>query len=133
MSRGLLLFGLLAVCWLLQYALVYRQSQAFMATVADLRRLGTTAIGMAGAGWGRRRTYVALAAGRDGLVRGAAQLSGVTVWARPQALPDLEGRSLTDLAAAGAEGTDRRDEAAAMAARTLLQQETASQDARDTG
>lgn len=119
MSPGTLVVTLLVAGWLLQLGLAYRQSRVFMHDVGELRRRGTTAIGVSGKGWGRSRTFVALAAGGDGRVRGARELRGVTVWARSREVPGLQGRALRDLAAAP-EG-DGPAKATAMAARTLLE------------
>lgn len=119
MSLGTTLIVLLVVGWLLQLGLAHLQARAFMRSVNELRTSGTTtAIGVGGKGWGRPRTYVALAAGADGTVRGARRLKGMTVWARPEDVPELRGRAVAELAEGP--GGDTTAQATAMAARTLL-------------
>lgn len=118
MSPGTAIVVLLVLGWLLQLGLAHRQARVFMHEVRQLQGRGNTAIGVAGKGWGRPKTYVAMAVGADGRVRAARQLSGVTVWARSKERPDLQGEPLERLATP-AEG-DHAAEAAAMAAQTLL-------------
>jgi glucitol operon activator protein len=118
MTLGTTLLVLLFLAWGLQLVLAHRQARIFMRSVGELRASGTTAVGVGGKGWGRARTYVALAAGADGVVRGARRLRGSSVFAKPSDLPDLEGRRLADLVK---DEADDQAKAAAMAAKTLLE------------
>lgn len=125
MNPGTAVVVLLVVAWLVQLGFAHRQARVFMHEVRQLQGRGTTAVGVAGRGWGRPRTYVAVAAGADGRVRAARELSGVTVWARSKERRDLQGEPLEQLVAPAAgdriPAGDRAREAAAMAARTLLE------------
>jgi DNA-binding transcriptional regulator of glucitol operon len=114
-------FLVFAVLWMAQLYATAKQSQAFMRSVSGLRSLGETAIGASSHNRMRRRSYVALASDETDLVTGAIELSGITVFARAQPIPELVGIPLRVLA--DTEGTDRRSNAAAMAARALLDEE----------
>jgi DNA-binding transcriptional regulator of glucitol operon len=114
-------FLVFAVLWMAQLYATAKQSQAFMRSVSGLRSLGETAIGASSHNRMRRRSYVALASDETDLVTGAIELSGITVFARAQPIPELVGIPLRVLA--DAEGTDRRSNAAGMAARALLDEE----------
>jgi DNA-binding transcriptional regulator of glucitol operon len=114
-------FLVFAVLWMAQLYATAKQSQAFMRSVSGLRSLGETAIGASSHNRMRRRSYVALASDETDLVTGAIELSGITVFARAQPIPEIVGIPLRVLA--DTEGTDRRSNAAAMAARALLDEE----------
>lgn len=118
MSRFLGFFAVFAALWALQLYATYQQSIVFMREVNRMRRGGETAIGTSGMSRFRRRTLVALTADRDDRIVEAIELSGLTVFARPQPVAELTGRVLRDLADDPTD--DRRARAAAMAARTLL-------------
>lgn len=126
MNPGTVVVVLLVLGWLLQLGLAHRQARVFMHEVRRLQGRGNTAIGVAGKGWGRPRTYVAVAAGADGRVRAARELSGVTVWARSKERPDLQGHELRELVDSPQDG--HAAQAVAMAARTLLEAGTAAQE-----
>jgi len=108
--------AVLAALWALQIYMAYLQAQAFMAEVRRLRGMGRTAVGVSSTSRLRPRTYVALAE-HDRRVVDAVQISGLTVFARPQAAGDLHGRRLDDLV--GDDGNNRA-RAASMAAASLL-------------
>lgn len=114
-------FVVFAVLWIAQLYATAKQSQAFMRSISRLRALGETAIGASSHNRMRRRSYVALASDETDLVTGAIELSGLTVFARAQPVPELVGTPLRTLA--DAEGTDRRSNAARMAARALLDED----------
>lgn len=122
MNNYLAFFLLLAVAWSLQLYLTSRQARVFMREVGQLRRLGATAVGTSSGGWLSPKVYVVLAAGDDERVIAARRLRGVTVMARPQPLPGVEGGRLIDLA--GREGADGTGQAVAVAARHLLERGT---------
>ncbi len=91
------MFIVLALVWLLQMALAYRQARLFYRHVNNLKKLGRCATGLSG-GYYRRRTYVALVAHpMTRIVIKAEQLRGITVFARLRPLPQLEGRLLDEL------------------------------------
>lgn len=95
-SLAVLFLGL-GLLWLAQFALTWRQAQAFLRATRVLRAAGRVATGM-----GRqrpvRRAYVSLAADDAGKVTGAHALSGRTVFARPRPVAALVGLSVYDLA-----------------------------------
>lgn len=121
MSQYAPFFLVFAVLWIAQLYATAKQSQAFMRSISRLRAFGETAIGASSHNRMRRRSYVALASDETDLVTGAIELSGLTVFARAQPVPELLGTPLRTLA--DAEGTDRRSNAARMAARALLDEE----------
>ena len=114
-------FLVFAVLWVAQLYATAKQSQAFMRSISGLREFGETSIGASSHNRMRRRSYVALASDETDLVTGAIELSGLTVFARAQPVPELVGVPLRTLA--DAEGTDRRSNAVRMAARALLDED----------
>lgn len=114
-------FLVFAALWIAQLYATAKQSQAFMRSISGLSALGETAIGASSQNRMKRRSYVALASDETDLVTGAIELSGLTVFARAQPVPELVGTPLRTLA--DAEGTDRRSNAARMAARALLDED----------
>jgi glucitol operon activator protein len=116
-----LLFAAIAILWGAQIWAAHRQARNFTSEVNRLREFGRTAVGVSDQRRIKPRMYVALSAGEDMRVTRALQLRGATVFARPQPIPEFEGRDLHELATA--DGEDRRAVAAAMAARALLDQE----------
>lgn len=130
MSSYLPFFAAFAVLWCLQLYGTAKQGQHFMQEVGRLRREsgGETSIGASSMSRTRRRCYVALAADGSDRVTGAIELAGLTVFARARPLPELEGRTLRELADVeriekGADAAGRRTNAAAMAARALLDED----------
>lgn len=118
MEAFLPFFVIFAALWGLQLFATAKQGQQFMREVGKLRKHGETAIGASSMSRVKRRGYVALAADETDRVTGAIELSGMTVFARAQPVPELVGTPLADLAAADDE--DRRARASRMAARALL-------------
>ncbi|WP_173074091.1 transcriptional regulator GutM [Phytohabitans rumicis] len=98
------LFLGLGVLWVGQFAMAWVQARSFLRETRVLRRSGRVAVGM-----GRRRmfrrAYVALAADDTGRVVAARAMTGLTVFARPRALPALDGVHISDLARGGVEST----------------------------
>ena len=90
-------FIVLALAWMAQIFLAWKQAQTFMARVRVLRRSGKVAIGSSGNRL-RGRAYVVLAVGPDDLVTAAEKLQGSTVFARPKPVPALVGRKAAELA-----------------------------------
>jgi glucitol operon activator protein len=91
-------FIVLALAWMGQIFLAWKQAKRFMARVRVLRQSGKVAIGSSGSRL-RGRAYVVLAVGSDDRVTAAETLKGTTVFARPKPLPALVGRTVADLAA----------------------------------
>ncbi len=106
----------LAVGWVIQMSLAYRQANVFQRQVRSLRARGPTATGRSGSRL-RGIVYCTIAVDDDGRVAGAELLRGYTVFARPRTFPELVGCPLGDLVARDSSITDR---ATADAARTLL-------------
>lgn len=107
----------LAIGWVLQLLLAYRQATSFNRRVRALRSVGTTAVGRAGS---RTRGFVfaAIAADARGTVRGAEILKGITVFAMPRPMPQLIGSDVRVLAETESKKTT--DRALADAASHLL-------------
>lgn len=95
MSALVAVFLALGAAWALQWWLTYQQARRFTRALRELRAEGRTAVGMARRRG--RRAYVALAVDDDGVVVGALQLSGSTVFAGPRPAPALVGRTLPQL------------------------------------
>jgi glucitol operon activator protein len=90
-------FIVLALAWMVQIYLAWRQAQSFMTRVRALRHSGRVAIGLSGNRL-RGRAYVVLAVGPDDRVTAAETLRGNTVFARPRPVPALVGRTAAGLA-----------------------------------
>lgn len=116
-----LLFAAVAVLWGAQIWAAHRQARSFMREVNRLRRSGPTAVGVSDVRRVKPKMFVALSGDGTDRVAHAIELKGVTVFSRPQPVPQLEGRNLRELAETA--GDSRRDRATAMAARTLLGEE----------
>jgi DNA-binding transcriptional regulator of glucitol operon len=106
-----------------QAALSWRQQRQFTRDVAQLRRDGTVAAGVAGKRYRGGRVYVVLSADRGGVVRHALQMRGFTTLTRARPFPPLIGRRVSDLAGPHpVEGLDKHQrEATRQAAETLRQ------------
>jgi glucitol operon activator protein len=107
----------LAIGWVLQLLLAYRQARSFNRRVRALRSVGETAVGRAGSR-SRGVVFAAIAADPAGVVRAAEVLKGVTVFARPRPLPQIVGKEVRALAETGSKKTT--DRALARAAMHLL-------------
>jgi DNA-binding transcriptional regulator of glucitol operon len=92
------IFLLLAVLWLLQLGLAYRQARRFMARARALRRQGRVSIGASPRRL-RGRAYVVVAVGPDDRVTAAEVLRGITVFANARPEPALVGLPAAELAA----------------------------------
>ncbi len=119
-STILILVLVFAAVWAVQMAAGGWQARRFMRAVRAVRIQGRTAIGVAG-GRVRGRAYVAIAVGPDDRVVAATRLTGKTVLAAPQDLPQIVGHDINDLASAasGPLGDTTIGAAAADAARHL--------------
>ena len=94
-----LLLSLIFV-WLLQLSFSYLQMRQFNRRVFTLRSKGAkTAVGLAGNMY-KGRTYAIVVVDNARRVVAAERLSGWTVFARPQPLPQLVGCSLEQLQSA---------------------------------
>ena len=116
-----MIFGIIAVMWVIQLYMTYRQSMRFNDVLMPLRKQGRVAIGLGGKYYKGGRAFVAIAE-KGGVVVDARVMTGATVFAKPQELPALKGLSLTQLADDGdIDGMkDKVRSAAQMAANTLL-------------
>jgi DNA-binding transcriptional regulator of glucitol operon len=104
-----------------QAALSWRQQRQFTRDVAQLRRDGTVAAGVAGKRYRGGRVYIVLSADRGGVVRHALQMRGFTTLTRARPFPLLIGRRVADLAGPHpVDGLDSHQrEATRQAAQTL--------------
>lgn len=107
--------------WAFQMWMGGKQAQRFMRAVRSVRVQGRTAIGTAGGRVGGR-VYAAVAVDAADRVVDATQLAGKTVFAGPQALPEIAGWELEQLLdpAAGPYGDTKLGAAVADAATHLL-------------
>lgn len=86
----------LAVLWVVQALLVYRQGKAFMKRISALRREGRLAIGV-GYNRFRLRSFVVVVVDRQDRVVRVERLSGLTVFARSQPIDRYVGLPLAEL------------------------------------
>jgi len=82
--------ALIVVAWVAQLILSYRQAIAFSHRIADMRRMGTVAVGL-GRGRLRSRVYAIISVGRDDRVVAAETLRGLTSLSASKPLPGLPG------------------------------------------
>lgn len=82
--------GLVVFAWVVQLLLSYRQAMEFGHRIADMRRLGTVAVGL-GRGRLRARVYAVISVGRDDRVVGAEVLRGWSTLSNAKAIPGLTG------------------------------------------
>ncbi|MDW8403489.1 transcriptional regulator GutM [Chloroflexus sp.] len=87
-------FLLMAILWMVQFGLAWRQLRHFHCRVAELRQKGRTAVGMHGNRW-RGRTYAVLTADSDGTIRSAEIFDGWTVFSHLRPVPALAGLPLS--------------------------------------
>lgn len=98
-AKDVLFLGiLLAVMWLLQFALTYRQMRRFYGRLKLLRKHGLMAVGMNGNRL-RGRTYAVLVVDDAERVVAAEGMHGATVFAGLRPFPTLVGMHLADMQA----------------------------------
>lgn len=93
----ILLLGVVVAGLVVQAAFTMRQTNAFSAAVRDLRRHGSVAVGGAGRRYRGGTAFVAIASDDSGQVTRGISLTGWTTFARPRALPQVEGLPLSQL------------------------------------
>jgi DNA-binding transcriptional regulator of glucitol operon len=86
----------LALAWGIQYVLAFFQMRRYYKRIAELRRLGKVATGVAGSSW-RRRQYAVLVVDANDRIVHVEELSGWTVFAVLKPVKGLDGRPLSDL------------------------------------
>ncbi len=94
-TASLIILGL-AVAWSIQYILTIFQMRRFYKRVAELRRLGTVSIGVAGSTW-KRRQYGVLVVDVNHRIVHVEQLSGWTVLASLKPVAGFDGHPMSDL------------------------------------
>jgi DNA-binding transcriptional regulator of glucitol operon len=95
-STGSAIIILLAIAWLLQFALSYLQMRRFYGRIKQLNKSGSVWIGMEGSAW-KRRHYVALVVDKNNIIQRAEELQGWTVLAKLKPVIGLEGRPISDI------------------------------------
>lgn len=90
------MLGALGVAWVLQLWLSMQQMRRFYRRLAQLRRLGRTAMGIGG-GMYRGRAYAVLVADSSDRVIHAEVMTGISVFASLKEVPGLTGWSLKSL------------------------------------
>ncbi len=90
MPQPFVIIGIVIVAWVLQIVMSYRQAIAFSRRIADMRRVGTVAVGL-GQGRFRSRTYAVVAIRPDGRVAAAEVLTGWSSLSAPKPIPNLPG------------------------------------------
>ncbi|RJQ42406.1 MAG: transcriptional regulator [Anaerolineaceae bacterium] len=84
------------IAWIIQFAMTFLQMRRFNKRLTELRRLGTTAVGMSGSMY-KRRTYGVLVINKDEKILHAEQFSGWTVFASLKPVKELEGLTTKDI------------------------------------
>jgi DNA-binding transcriptional regulator of glucitol operon len=90
------LVGVVVVLWVVQLALSYRQAIGMSRRIANLRRIGTVAVGL-GRGRLKSRTYAVVAIDRSDRVVGLEVLSGWSNFSKPKPYTELIGIPYQDL------------------------------------
>lgn len=97
MNRYAGLFLAVALVWILQLALSLLQTRRFHKRVFQLRKEGSeTSVGMSGSTW-KRKVYGVLVVDEDRTILRAEKLSGLTVFANLQPVPELGGKPMSVL------------------------------------
>lgn len=96
MPSYFVLLGALGVAWALQLWLSMQQMRRFYRRLAELRRLGRTAMGIGG-GMYRGRAYAVVVVDSSDRVIRAEVMTGISVFASLKELPGLSGRLLESL------------------------------------
>lgn len=94
-----LLLLVFAILWLVQIVGTYYQMRHYRKVLGGITRKGGegyVGVGNAKARFGKGVIMI-LVAGKDGLVRRALRMRGMTVFARFQEVPELAGSALDDL------------------------------------
>jgi len=108
---------LLAICmWVLQLILGLWQFRRFNAHVKELRRLGRVAIGKAKGGF-RSGAVVLICIDRIGQIVYSEKMSGRTVFAGFQEMPELNGKMLPEISKKDCEDLGKQVTAAVLNAR----------------
>ena len=117
----MLLLGAVVAGLVVQAGFTMRQTNAFSAAVRELRRHGSVAVGGAGRRYRGGTAFVAIASDDSGRITRGISLTGWTTFARPRALPQVEGLRLCDLRRGDpiASVDDRARQALQNAAQTL--------------
>lgn len=129
-----LLLGAVVAGLIVQAMLSWRQQRIFTQDVAQLRREGTVAAGVAGKRYRGGRVYIVLSADGGGIVKGALQMRGFSTLTRAKPFPLLVGKRVSEIAGPHPiEGLDKHQRAAAReAAETLREARKRRDKDRDT-
>ncbi|WP_417698621.1 transcriptional regulator GutM [Psychromonas sp.] len=90
MDSTSLLIIVAIVAWTAQIGMSFFQVRAFNRMIQSMAKKGNVKIGRTKSRW-KARTIVVLVEGNDGAIIDARVLHGITVFARPKALPELIG------------------------------------------
>jgi DNA-binding transcriptional regulator of glucitol operon len=90
------IFILLVIMWMLQFAFTYIQMQKFYKRLKIIRQDGLTAVGMEGGRY-KGRAYGVLTVGKDNKVIHAEKMSGWTNFAGLKSVPELVGLTLDEI------------------------------------
>lgn len=96
-SSIVVLFILLALLWVVQLALTYRQMRRFYRRLRVLRQDGLTAVGMGGSRYGGRAYAVLVVDAETRHIMHAEKLMGMTIFAGLKPIPGLRGQPLAAL------------------------------------
>jgi glucitol operon activator protein len=86
-------FLIVAVLWMVQFAAAYLQMRRFYGRLKEVRRGGLTAVGLGG-GQYKGRSYAVLTVNSFGTIVHAEKFDGWTVFARLQPVPQMLGMSI---------------------------------------
>lgn len=96
MQLGSAIFLVFIVAWVIQFGMTFFQLRRYNKRVAELKKMGPTAVGMSGSMYKRRAYGVLVFDDQEKIVR-AEQFSGWTVFASLKPVKELEGLTLQDI------------------------------------
>jgi len=96
MNLGSTLIIGFVIAWIIQFGMTFFQMRRFNKRLMELRKLGTTAVGMSGSMY-KRRTYGVLVIDKNEKILHAEQFSGWTVFASLKPVKELEGLTTADI------------------------------------
>lgn len=96
MELGSTIIVAFLIAWVIQFTMTFVQMRRFNKRLGELRKCGTTAVGIAGSMY-KRRAYGVLVIDENEKIIHAEQFSGWTVFAELRPVKELEGLYIKDL------------------------------------
>jgi len=96
MQLGSAIIIIFVTAWIIQFVMTFFQMRRYNKRLAELKKLGPTAVGMSGSMY-KRRAYGILVFNDKDTILHAEQFSGWTVFAGLKPVKELEGLTLNDV------------------------------------